>query len=122
MSTSKNSARKNVTEFLKFLEVNQPISLRQAIDAGFKQLSHPTTSKNLIKAGVVEKFDGPNPNCGDAYARIYISLYRLGSAQYHRRKPAKSGNPRAPEVARVARAIALLKSKGYGISQPGGKA
>lgn len=111
-------------ELQQWLRENGPATQAEIKAAGFSNFSGLTRDR-MLKYGAIETYEGPNPHSERKHARVVTTLYMATDKDYTPHRGAKPGSPMSAEVreaAVVARAISILQSRGYTVTEPGEKA
>lgn len=111
-------------ELQQWLRAHGPKTQAEIKAAGFSNFSGLTRDR-MLKYGAIETYEGPNPHSERKHARVVTTLYMATDKDYTPRRGAKPGSPMSAEVreaAVIARAIKILQSRGYTVTEPGEKA
>ena len=110
-------------ELQQWLRAHGPKTQAEIKAAGFSNFSSLTRDR-MLKYGAIETYEGPNPHSERKHARVVTTLYMATDKDYTPHRGAKPGSPMRAEVreaAVVARAISILQSRGYTVTEPGGQ-
>ena len=110
-------------ELQQWLRRNGPATKAEIKAAGFTNFSGLTRDR-MLEHGAIETYTGPNPHSERKHARFITTLYIATDKDYKPHRGAKPGEKPSAEVREasvIARAVNILKKRGYAVIPPGGQ-